>query len=417
MKKKYCIFAIMGILLALFIMLCIHIKTPKNLDNWIGEYYYSETFPHNSGVIFYFIEYTVMIYKDGNKYYAQITGDGWHTMTRILAQVTGDRDKIEIAYLHTLPDDKLYDSGHEWFDEGEVLWRFERDGSDINTVWLEGKLFHPTLSDMEGEIIRRSFDKIADEEQEESEASAAENEQIEDAEDDVAALCETVRAIDFTVEQPHMELTEQEDRAYKEAFLRLLKNELRIEGYPGGEYYEDLWKSAPFDELLERRDRDRPAYYYDDIDGDGKPEFGVNYGCVYFFDYEPGEEVCSLYYDGQSEYFGKLLGVGKIWEIDCLHSQVERNRYIVMNSDGEWETVLELQLYEDLGPEGWEPDHYVINNVDVGKEIWEELTAPFYEAIEHEIPGKTMTEVFGELLSSLSIFLCEEDKRAVSCFC
>lgn len=87
-----------------------------------------------------------------------------------------------------------------------------------------------------------------------------------------------------------------------------------------------------------------------------------------------------------------------------------------MNSDGEWETVLELQLYEDLGPEGWEPAYYVINNVDVGKEIWEELTAPFYEAIEYEIPGKTMTEVFGELLSSLSIFLCEEDKRAVSCF-
>ena len=31
---------------------------------------------------------------------------------------------------------------------------------------------------------------------------------------------------------------------------------------------------------------------------------------------------------------------------------------------------------------------------------WEELTAPFYEAIENEIPAKTLTEVFGELLEA-----------------
>lgn len=28
----------------------------------------------------------------------------------------------------------------------------------------------------------------------------------------------------------------------------------------------------------------------------------------------------------------------------------------------------------------------------------EELTPPFYEAIKHEIPRRTLTEVFGELL-------------------
>lgn len=159
MKKKCCIFAVMGILLALFIMLCIYHRDSKNLDNWTGEYYYSKTYPHNSGKIFYFIEYTVKIYKDENKYYAQITGDGWQTMTRVLAQVTGDRDKIEIAYLHTLPDDILYDSGHERFDKGEVLWRFERDGRDIKTVWLAGKIF------FEGEITGKSFERVVDEEQ------------------------------------------------------------------------------------------------------------------------------------------------------------------------------------------------------------------------------------------------------------
>lgn len=41
--------------------------------------------------------------------------------------------------------------------------------------------------------------------------------------------------------------------------------------------------------------------------------------------------------------------------------------------------------------------YYDINGVTVEKEIWEELTAPFFEEIEHEIPEKTLTEVFGEL--------------------
>lgn len=139
----------------LSIMFCIHIRDKNDLDNWIGQYYYSETYPHNSGEIFYFIEYTITIYKEENKYYAKIVGDGWQTMIRMLAQVTGDRDKIEITYLQWLPD-----SMHLRFDRGEALWRFEREGSDINTVWLAGKIFFESFANMDGEIIRKSFEKV-----------------------------------------------------------------------------------------------------------------------------------------------------------------------------------------------------------------------------------------------------------------
>lgn len=238
------------------------------------------------------------------------------------------------------------------------------------------------------------------EEQEESEDSVEKNEWGGDAEDDVTAVCEMVRAMDFTVEEPHMELTEEEDRAYREAFLKLLKNELPIEGWCEGEdCYQNLWWAGiPYEKLLEERDSaDFPySYYYDDIDGDGKPEFGVDQRAVYFFDYELGEEACSISYCGQSVYFEKLLGVGKIWEFDGQHAWVERDRYIVLNSDGEWETVLALELC--FSEE--ETTYYGINGVDVGKENWDELTAPFYEAIEHEIPTRTLTEVFGELLEA-----------------
>lgn len=236
-------------------------------------------------------------------------------------------------------------------------------------------------------------------EQKESETSVEKTESAGDTEDDVAAVREMVRTIDFNVEQPHMELTEEEDLAYKEAFLRVLKNELRIEGSREGDNFEDLWKSWPYEELLEWRDSDFPSYYYDDIDGDGKPEFGVNCGCVYFFHYEPGVEACSVSYGEQSCYFEGLLGVGKLLEHDVLHAWVERLRYIVLNSDGEWETVLDLELcYAKDEEETIYTKYYDINGVTVEKEIWEELTAPFFEAIEHKIPKKTLTEVFGELL-------------------
>lgn len=154
MKKKYCLIIMVGILLLFSIMFCVYIRNKKNLDKWIGKYYYCELYPHNSGKLFYVIEYTIIIYKDGNKYYAQITGDGWQTMTRVLAQVTGDRNKIEIAYLQKLSDDMSPS-----FDKGEVLWRFEWDSNDMNTVWLAGERY------FEGENTRKSFEKVADEEQ------------------------------------------------------------------------------------------------------------------------------------------------------------------------------------------------------------------------------------------------------------
>jgi len=231
----------------------------------------------------------------------------------------------------------------------------------------------------------------------ESETSVGDG-RIGNGKEDVAAVCEMMRAMDFTVEHPQMELTEEEDRAYREAFLRLLKSELPIKGGNEGEdCYQNLWWAGiSYEELLEERDSEKVfyTYYYDDIDGDGKPEFGVNQQAVYFFDYELGEDACSISYCGQNIYFEGVLGVGKMWEHDVQHAWVERFRYIVLNCDGEWEEVLDLECGYD------EPNYYEINGVDVGKENWEKLTAPFFEATEHEIPTKTLVEVFGELLDA-----------------
>ena len=163
MKRKCCTFISLGVLLVLSVVFCIQITHKKNLDNWLGEYYYTETYLHNSGEWFYFIEYTITIYKDGNKYYAKIVGDGWFTMRRYLAQVTGDSKSIEILYLERLPDDPRYGYEKDAFPKGEVLLRFEREGNDLNTVWLAGKKFFVSFEGMEGEIKAKSFKKVTDE--------------------------------------------------------------------------------------------------------------------------------------------------------------------------------------------------------------------------------------------------------------
>lgn len=71
-----------------------------------------------------------------------------------------------------------------------------------------------TLRDKMGESVA----------QEDVEVSEKNNGWNKDAEDDVVVVCEMVRAVDFTVEEPHMELTEEEDQVYKR-----LMNQLRSE--------------------------------------------------------------------------------------------------------------------------------------------------------------------------------------------
>lgn len=163
MKRKCCTFICLGVILMLSAVFLIQIKHYKNLNSWLGKYYYCETYPHSSGELFYVIEYTVTIYRDDNKYYAQIVGDGWYTMTRYLAQVTGNRNKIDISFLQRLPDDVLYGCERDPFPKGEVLLRFERDGDDLNTVWLAGKKFFLSFENQEGEITTKSFEKVSDE--------------------------------------------------------------------------------------------------------------------------------------------------------------------------------------------------------------------------------------------------------------
>ena len=219
----------------------------------------------------------------------------------------------------------------------------------------------------------------------------------------ISAVCQTVKSMNFTIKEPHLNITEEEDKLYKEAYLKVLKNEMPIFEW-SEQYYKDLWMAGiEFEDLHKRKNDNRFPYlcYYDDLDGDGKPELGINQGCLYLFKYELGESGVRVLYYQQSCYFGKLLGAGQIWYHDGLHAGVIRDRYVLLNEDNEWEEYA-LDLEQGVSTSG---KYYLVGTslyqrIDVGEEKWNEITKPFFEATEHEIPKKTFEEVFGELLEN-----------------
>lgn len=208
-----------------------------------------------------------------------------------------------------------------------------------------------------------------------------------------------LREMDFTAKQPHMDISSEENLLYLEAYLKVLKNEVTVDSWGNEFYYKDLWMAGKeFDELLAAKDqRENPyLYYYDDLDGDGKPEFAIEQGCMYIFKYELEEDKVRVIHMEEACYFEKMVGAGQIWCHDGLHAGIVRDRLIVLNEQNVWETVLLLEQTESP-----ERDYYVVeikgeDCADIGKDSWDELLAPFFEMVEDNgLPRKTLEEVFG----------------------
>ena len=152
-----------------------------------------------------------------------------------------------------------------------------------------------------------------------------------------------------------------------------------------------------FEKLLENKSVNSYPYllYYDDLDGDGKPELGIMQESFYIFDYKLGESEIRARY--MTSGFGKMLGAGQIWcHYENDDSTSIRDDYIVLNDDNKWEA---LKLWHGASTSR---NYYVETSIyqqfDVGKENWDEITKPFFDATEHGIPEKTFEEIFGELL-------------------
>ena len=97
------------------------------LETWSGSYSFGESGPENSLIV---MEYGIKIYKENDVFFATIEIDGFQTMTRIKAKVTGDQKQIVFIFEEYLPDN-LY----ELYNRGDILLGFERSDKGLITHW------------------------------------------------------------------------------------------------------------------------------------------------------------------------------------------------------------------------------------------------------------------------------------------
>lgn len=159
MKNKYSIFVILIFIIVMCLVLNIYITNrPNELDQWIGLYNYVEFYPQNNGMNYY-MENEITIYRVGKEYYAIIVGDGWFLGTQSLARVTGNKDKIDITFLKTLPRDQCYRFSKGKYTYGEMLVHLELSGGELITEWGALKREQESIINEE-KVVGKYFERI-----------------------------------------------------------------------------------------------------------------------------------------------------------------------------------------------------------------------------------------------------------------
>ena len=100
-------------------------EVTANSDEWIGSYSFYEFLPPNINM-----GYGLTVYKENEEYYANVTIDGFQTMTRLRAKIQTDSNKANFIFDEYLPENMF-----ELYKKGDVLLTLERKGIDILTTW------------------------------------------------------------------------------------------------------------------------------------------------------------------------------------------------------------------------------------------------------------------------------------------
>ena len=106
--------------------------TSTDLDNWVGEYKFSESASEPNGP-FMMMDYEVEIYKKNDNYYADIAIDGQTTLVRAKARVEGNEDSISLRFLEYLPEHRIGLCS----EINDVLISFGKENENIYTYWGE----------------------------------------------------------------------------------------------------------------------------------------------------------------------------------------------------------------------------------------------------------------------------------------
>lgn len=164
MKKRYLgylmVFLLLGGIISNFKM---HHKNTQheNLDCWIGEYRYTESFARSEeSAEEEYVYYNITLWKQEDGYYAIVQDENYFDRSDVIswsfASVSGDENKIDITFLQTLARDKLYGIKQR-YQEGELLLSLEQDGYKLITEWGALRDRSPKLHQKEGVVVGRYF--------------------------------------------------------------------------------------------------------------------------------------------------------------------------------------------------------------------------------------------------------------------
>ena len=103
----------------------INTSASNKMDSWLGNYSFSEVVPPDQNMF-----YEISIGKEDNKYYAELSIDGFQTMQRLKANISGNENAIEMVFEKYLPGNVF-----EPYEDGEILLNFEKRDSKVYTTW------------------------------------------------------------------------------------------------------------------------------------------------------------------------------------------------------------------------------------------------------------------------------------------
>lgn len=104
-----------------------NISDSDKMDSWLGNYSFSENVPPDQNMF-----YGISIEKEADKYYAKLSIDGFQTMTRLKASISGNENAIEMVFESYLPDNVF-----EPYEKGDILLKLEEKDSKLYTIWGE----------------------------------------------------------------------------------------------------------------------------------------------------------------------------------------------------------------------------------------------------------------------------------------
>ena len=236
----------------------------------------------------------------------------------------------------------------------------------------------------------------------------------EDNLDEVQWIYEKVKEIDFSVREYPIETSvynEELDKEYKEAFYQVISNQVPLsydDEYYDVLYFKNILRGHFTDDEFMDCLREKAAYWYMDYDGDGLPELVVEpWGDgVYVFKYDQGEKNVKIISSASVGYH--LMGAGQYYYENKTSIGYYGYMYIWKDSQGNRQRVyFDVCFDTDLmwklkGIEENLGDIYYIryndlNDIEVSKEMWEELTEGYFAAIEEIPEASSYDDIFGNV--------------------